>query len=90
MISRDKALKYLAFAAVPIVIADLLVHRHGYFPWDDIPGWPALYGFVSCIAIIWVSKWLGHSVGLMKPPDYYLRQPRDKVDSKKPPEPADD
>ena len=94
MIPRDKTLKLLAIAAVPVVIADLLVERHEHFPWDQIPAWPALYGLVSCIAIIWVSKWLGRGVGLMKPPDYYERnRPTDNSPDDSPqesPEATDD
>jgi hypothetical protein len=33
-------------------------------------GFWSLFGFVSCVVIIFVSKWLGH-MGIMKPEDYY-------------------
>ena len=55
-----------------IVIADLLVPRHHakHF-WDAIPGWGAAFGFVSCVLIIVVSKFIGHSGGLMRDEEYY-------------------
>ena len=36
-------------------------HRFGFW---------SLFGFLSCLAIIFFSKWLGH-LGIMKPEDYY-------------------
>lgn len=63
-------LLYIALAV--IVVADLLVPReHAEFFWDILPAWNALYGFISCVLIIFVSKFLGHQGGLMKREDYY-------------------
>lgn len=55
-----------------IVVADFLVSReHAEYLWDSLPGWSALYGFGSCVLLIFVSKFLGHRVGLMRREDYY-------------------
>lgn len=68
--SRRKQL--LVLILVIVVIADFLVPReHGHFVWDLIPGWSAIFGFVSCVAIIFVSKFLGHQGKLMKREDFY-------------------
>lgn len=65
-----KKLGYVALALT--VIADFLVHRdHAIYIWDKIPGWGAFYGFVSCVLIIIVSKFLGHQGGIMQGEDYY-------------------
>lgn len=54
-----------------VVLADFLVTRHhGHF-WDAIPGWGAFFGFISCTAIIFVSKFIGKKGGIMKDEDYY-------------------
>ncbi len=54
-----------------VLLSDFLVHRHHpSFIWDTIPGFSAVYGFVSCILIVVVSKFIGHR-GLMKKEDYY-------------------
>lgn len=54
-----------------VVLSDFFVHReHAAFFWDHIPGWSALYGFISCIVIILVSKFIGHE-WLLKEEDYY-------------------
>lgn len=66
---RLKKLLYITLAV--IVAADFLVPlEHAAFFWDDIPGWSAVYGFISCVLIIVVSKFLGRR-GLMKKEDYY-------------------
>ena len=52
--------------------AAFLVHRdHGAFFWDFIPGWTAVFGFGSCVAIIFASKLLGHQGRIMRDEDYY-------------------
>jgi hypothetical protein len=61
---------YLVLAL--IVIADFLVPReHAEYFWEKLPGWAAVYGLASCVALILVSKFLGHQVGLMRDEDYY-------------------
>ncbi|KAE9630041.1 hypothetical protein [Parasedimentitalea maritima] len=55
-----------------IVLADVLVPRpHVEHVWDAIPGWSAAFGFISCVAIIFISKFIGHSGGIMRDEDYY-------------------
>ena len=55
-----------------VMIADFLVNRdHGQFFWDFLPGWGAGFGFLSCVAIIFVSKFFGHRGGIMRDEDYY-------------------
>lgn len=54
-----------------LVLADLFTPReHLLFGLEALPGFSALYGLLSCVLIIWVSKLLGHA-GLMKSEDYY-------------------
>jgi hypothetical protein len=70
---NSKKLKWSGFAAlVVVVVADFLVNReHALYVWDKIPGWSALYGFISCAVIILVSKFIGHQGRIMKKEDYY-------------------
>ena len=51
--------------ALPLVFP---VEHH--FPWDDIPGFYAIYGAVGCAALVAVTKWAGR-VLLVKPPDWW-------------------
>ncbi|MBB2673244.1 UNVERIFIED_ORG: hypothetical protein GGE44_002809 [Rhizobium esperanzae] len=67
---QRRRLFYLAL--VLIVIADFLVPReHAEYLWDRLPGWSAVYGFGSCVLLIFVSKFLGHRARLMRREDYY-------------------
>lgn len=65
-----RRLFYLAL--VLVVVADFMVPRHhAEYLWERLPGWSAAYGFCSCVLLIFVSKFLGHRVGLMRREDYY-------------------
>ncbi len=62
----------LGATLLAVLVADFFVPReHPEFFWDHIPGWSALFGFVSCVAIIFVSKALGRQGRLMRREDYY-------------------
>jgi hypothetical protein len=66
---------YLGLAAIvlaEIVLPRILPAGESHFPFEDFPGWGSLYGFVSCVAIIVVSKLLG-KLWLMRDEDYYDR-----------------
>ncbi|TCU02837.1 hypothetical protein [Rhizobium sullae] len=68
--TQRRRLFYLALGL--IVVADILVSReHAEYLWERLPGWSAVYGFLSCVLLIFVSKFLGHRVGLMRREDYY-------------------
>jgi hypothetical protein len=72
--AANTRMKWRIFVVVlaAIVFADFLVPRgHGAFFWDNFPGWGAVFGFVSCVAIIFVSKFIGHQGGIMRDEDYY-------------------
>lgn len=67
---QRRRLFYLVLALC--VAADFLVLReHADYLWERLPGWPAVYGFSSCVLLIFVSKFLGHRCGLMRREDYY-------------------
>jgi hypothetical protein len=52
-------------------MVDFVIPRHEvHFFGDKIPGFWSLFGFIACVVIIVVSKWLGKH-GLMKNEDYY-------------------
>lgn len=71
--TRLKAVFYIGLLLLLLLDGILKVfqpHEAGHFFWEGILGFGALYGFISCVLIIVVSKALGH-LGLMKPEDYY-------------------
>jgi hypothetical protein len=57
-------------AVAEVAIPRLLPAEHGHFWFEDLPAWGSIYGFISCVVIIAVSKFLGH-VWLSRGEDYY-------------------
>lgn len=70
--SRFKVIRAIVFVFMAaLIIIDFFMPRHHiYFPWDNIPGFYAVFGLVTCVLIIIFSKWLG-KVWLQKKEDYY-------------------
>ncbi|OGO24859.1 MAG: hypothetical protein A2144_04115 [Chloroflexi bacterium RBG_16_50_9] len=59
-------------------LVDLPLHGgHGDFAWSNISGFFALFGLIGCVAIVLISKWLGHH-WLQRKEDYYDRKGDDK------------
>ena len=53
------------------VVLPLVFHGgHAHFPFEGFPAWGSIYGFVSCAAIIVVSKLIGKA-WLMRREDHY-------------------
>lgn len=70
---RLKRWFYVGLAAVALaefVLPRIFRGDHAHFWFERIPAWGSLYGLVSCVAIIVVSKLLG-KVWLMRGEDYY-------------------
>jgi len=75
---RFARIKRWFYAGLSVVaLAEIALPRifHGgesHFSFEDFPAWGSLYGFVSCVAIIVVSKLIG-KLWLMRREDYYDR-----------------
>jgi hypothetical protein len=54
------------------LVAEQLVHHEHHYWFTDIPGFFVVYGFVGCVAIIFLSKWYG-KFGVQRAEDYYER-----------------
>ncbi|MEE9169176.1 MAG: hypothetical protein V3U73_05385 [bacterium] len=73
--TRKKLWVLLWGSCIFSVIAEIFVHRHGHFGAEgsnSIDGWLGFYaflGFLSCLALILIAKFLG--LFLKKRPDYY-------------------
>ena len=72
LVSKTKTLRWIMFGILAcLVILDIVIPaKYERFPWDGIGGFGAVYGFVSCVLIIVVSKALGYAL-LYRPEDYY-------------------
>ena len=60
------AVMALAEIGLPLIFHD----DHAHFSFESWPAFGSLYGLVSCVAIIVVSKFIG-KVWLMRREDYY-------------------
>ena len=72
LVSKTRTLRWIMYGILALlVVLDLLTpSKYQRFPWDDIGGFGAVYGFVSCVLIIVVSKALGYAL-LYRSEDYY-------------------
>jgi hypothetical protein len=69
---RTKKVRRIAYGGlILLIITDFFIPRHEvHFFGDEIPGFWSLFGFIACVLIIVVSKWIGH-LGLMQRENYY-------------------
>ncbi len=67
---RSLKLYFYISLGLVVLVEFLIPHEAGHFFWEGMVGFGALYGFISCVLIIVVSKLLGH-LGLMQREDYY-------------------
>ena len=51
-----KLLNTFYVSLVVLLIVDFFIHKHGDFPWENVPDFFAVYGFVSCVALIFIAK----------------------------------
>ena len=59
-----------ALALSEAVVPGFFYTDRAHFWFEDLPAWGSLYGLVSCVVIIVVSKILG-KLWLMRPENYY-------------------
>ena len=69
---RSKIMKRIAYASLILIFAiDFFIPRHEvHFIGDRVPGFWSIFGFVACLLIIIISKWIGH-LGIMQDENYY-------------------
>jgi hypothetical protein len=69
---RTQKVKKFAYGLlVLLILVDFIIPRHEiHFFGDKIPGFWSVFGLISCVLIIIVSKWIGQ-LWLMQDEDYY-------------------
>lgn len=72
---RFSIAKKICYAILVLIVlleiaVNLLHLGHGHFWFEGLPAFGSIYGFISCVLIIIVSKFIGH-YWLMKKEDYY-------------------
>jgi len=71
--ARVKRAFYVGLAVIALaeIILPLIFHdEKSHFSFEDFPAWGSIYGLLSCVAIIVVSKLIG-KLWLMRREDYY-------------------
>ncbi len=58
-----------------LLLLDFVLHRHTEHPWEWLPGFYPLYGFVGCVVLVLIAKWM--RIWLMRDEDYYEPPARD-------------
>lgn len=58
----------IAVGAILIVL-EFIVHRHGEVPAEDLPLFPAIYGFIAFVIIVFIG--IGLRKIVMRDEDYY-------------------
>lgn len=51
-------LKVFFSSCVLLFGVDFLIHRPAHMPWEEWPGFYAIYGFVACVILVLVSKYI--------------------------------
>jgi hypothetical protein len=55
-----------------LFVLDFFIHRHVYHTWENLWGFYPLYGFVGCVVLVLIAKWM--RTFLMREDNYYQRR----------------
>jgi hypothetical protein len=65
-----KRILHLLYGCCALLFAlDFVIYRHTTHSWESLGGFYAIYGFVGCVVLVLVAKWM--RTFLMRPEDYY-------------------
>ncbi len=69
-IKRWSIIALVVIAGCEVVLPLVFSGGHHSFPFESFPAWGSLYGLISCVAIIVLSKLIG-KLWLMRGEDHY-------------------
>lgn len=76
LFDKPKNVKRLLFffyiALVLLIVVDLFIPKHPYFPWEEYPSFYAVYGFVACVGLVLAAKHVLRKI-VKRKEDYYDR-----------------
>jgi len=55
---------------VLLLIGDFFIRKHTYFAWESWPDFYAVYGFVACVVLVLVAKYILRPL-VKRGEDYY-------------------
>ena len=66
-----KRLLYTFYACVVVLLLiDLFYHKHAIFAWEGYFGFYSVYGFVACVILVILAKYVLRPL-VMRKEDYY-------------------
>ena len=66
-----KRVLYGLFTSLVLLLAlEPFVHKHPYFDWENWFGFSAIYGFVACVLLVLVAKYILRPI-VKREEDYY-------------------
>ena len=66
----QRLLRIFFSSLVVLLILDFFVHKHSYFPWEEAPVFYAVFGFVACVGLVLLAKYVLRPL-VMRKEDYY-------------------
>ncbi len=74
LFDKSKNVKRLLYgfyiSVVLLICVDLFYHKHSVFPWEGYFGFYAVFGFVACVILVIVAKYVLRPL-VMRKEDYY-------------------
>lgn len=67
-----RLLRALYVVCAILFALDFVIHRHTKHDWESLWGFYPIYGFVACVLLVMIAKWL--RTFLMRPQDYYDKE----------------
>ncbi len=65
-----RVLKTFFGSLVALLVIDLFIHKHAYFPWEEWPEFYAVFGFVACVCLVLAAKYILRPL-VKREEDYY-------------------
>ncbi|MBT45523.1 MAG: hypothetical protein CL922_08945 [Deltaproteobacteria bacterium] len=60
----------LYYSCAFLFLLDFVISKHGEFPWEFWPGFYSIFGFVCCVALVLIAKYLLRP-SVMRDQDHY-------------------
>ncbi|MBE0499805.1 MAG: hypothetical protein IBX47_00055 [Desulfuromonadales bacterium] len=65
-----RLLRIFYLCVILLLIVDIFYHKHTYFAWEGYFGFYSVYGFVACVILVIVSKYILRPM-VMRKEDHY-------------------
>ena len=68
-----RLLVVLFSSIILLLVPDLFIHKHTYFSFEEWPEFHAIFGFVACVFLVLIAKYILRPL-IMRKEDYYDHQ----------------